>query len=215
MKKASFLIDGFNLYHSVRIAEIELKSSTKWLDVKKLCTSYLQVISGFVGDKVTLQNIYYFSALATHLEISNPDVTERHKKFIRCLKNTGILVELSQFKEKHIRCPKCHRKFIKHEEKETDVAIAIKLLEIFLINECDVAVIFSGDTDLAPAVKTAISLYPSKKVIFAFPYQRKNKELANLAHHSFKIKKKQYVKYQFPDPYTLSDGKIINKPISW
>ena len=42
MDRVTFIIDGFNLYHSVCDAERDLKgASTKWLDIKSLCSSYL------------------------------------------------------------------------------------------------------------------------------------------------------------------------------
>jgi hypothetical protein len=40
-----------------------------------------------------------------------------------------VAVELAQFEEKSIRCKNCGRHFTKYEEKETDVAIAVRLLE--------------------------------------------------------------------------------------
>lgn len=40
-------------------------------------------------------------------------------------------------------------------EKGVDVALAVDLIESALLNEYDVAVIFSGDTDLLPAVEVA------------------------------------------------------------
>jgi len=158
-----------------------------------------------------------FSALATHIEALDPDVTARHRRLIKCLEDTGVIVGLSRFKPRQIRCPepRCGKTFLKHEEKETDVAIAVKLLEVFLKNECDTAVLVTGDTDLAPAVRTAVSLFPTKRILFAFPYLRKNKELSKLAPGSFTIDKSQYAKYQFPDPCILSDGTAIGKPPSW
>ena len=217
MNRVTFLVDGFNLYHSVRRAERELETSTKWLDIKRLCSSYLPNIAPTVGERTQLERVYYFSALAKHLEATHPKVTDRHKAFIRCLEDTGVIVELSRFKPKTIRCPNpsCRGEFIKYEEKETDVALAVKLLEIFFINECDTAVLLTGDTDLAPAVRTARRLFPTKAILFAFPYRRKNNELAKLAPGSFCIGKKQYAKYQFPDPYELTDGSVIRKPLNW
>ncbi len=140
MNRVTFIIDGFNLYHSVRKAEWELSNekihvSTKWLDIKKLCESYLHAIGHLVGDKAVLKNVYYFSALAHHLEETDPDITIRHKSFIKILKDTGILVELGRFKAKKIKCRLCQNKLVKHEEKETDVAIALKLLEVFIADE--------------------------------------------------------------------------------
>ena len=125
-------------------------------------------------------------------EVVLHDITNRHKAFLRCLEDTGVIVELRRFKKKTIKWPhpQCGRTFVKHEEKETDVAIALKLIEIFLTNKCDVAVLVTGDTDLAPAVRTAHRLFPSKKILFAFPPYRKNRELAQLAPGSFGFKPK-------------------------
>lgn len=69
--RTAFIIDGFNLYHSVRQASHDLglgEKGTKWLDIRALCSSYLHVIGG----AAQLANIYYFSALATHLEATKP-----------------------------------------------------------------------------------------------------------------------------------------------
>jgi len=215
MKSACFLIDGFNLYHSTREAAYRFQASTKWLDKKGLCESYLANISNTIGDKVTLKKVYYFSALAEHREAFDPDVTKRHKDLIKCLEDTGVDVELNRFKPKDITCPNCKKRFKKYEEKETDVSIALKLIEVFINGECDLVVIMSGDTDLSPAIKTAQRLFPSKRALFAFPFRRKNRELLKLAPGSFKINGKQYIKHQFPNPYQLSNGKEIFKPISW
>lgn len=209
--RVSFIVDGFNLYHSVKQAESALKSSTKWLNIRALCSSYLHLF----GKNAVLTSIYYFSALALHLEAKNPDVTKRHKTFLRCLKDQGIFVELNRFKKKEIKCPNCGCQIKKHEEKETDVAISIKLIEIFLKDECDTAILVSGDTDIAPAVKTAREVFPNKKVCFAFPYQRKNRELQTLCPNSFTIKGPKYVSHQFDNPCILSDGTHISKPPSW
>ncbi len=215
MNRVIFLVDGFNLYHSVSEAGIILKSSTKWLDIKKLCSSYLYIIKELVGEKTELKAIYYFSAFARHIERKNPGVTERHKQFIECLKDSGIKTEMSRFKPKKIKCPNCKKKFTKHEEKETDVALGLKLIEIFINNECDTAVLLTGDTDLVPAFKTAHKLFPKKRTLFAFPFKRKNNELSKLAPGSFNIKPKQYVKYQFPNLHRLSNGKLLEKPKNW
>jgi hypothetical protein len=93
--------------------------------------------------------------------------------------------------------------------------MAVKLLELFLRDACDTTVIVSGDTDLSPAVPTCKDLFPGKTVAFAFPYARKNKELANLAPGSFSISKKQYIRYQFPNPVILANGKKVSKPSTW
>ena len=215
MVRVNFLIDGFNLYHSCREAEKALGTSTKWLDIKKMLSSYHTVYAEIAKSKVSLGQIYYFSAFAYHRISNDPDVVERHKAFVSCLKDVGIITEINQFKKKISRCPKCSHQWDKHEEKETDVSMAVKLIELFVLDACDMAVIVSGDTDLAPAVKTAFHLFPQKLVVFAFPYARVTQYLRLLAPGSFKINKKAYGHFQLPDPYKGKNGLIINKPLSW
>ena len=57
-KKITYLVDGFNLYHSVRKAGKQLKVSTKWLDLKSLCISMIHNFRP-TADKLELENIYY------------------------------------------------------------------------------------------------------------------------------------------------------------
>ena len=205
-----FLVDGFNIYHSVvDIAHHFSGLSLKWLDIYSLCNSFLHL----VGKNAALECVYYFSALAYHL--NDPSVIARHKSYIKCLRETGIKVQLSRFKPKTIKCPYCEKRIIRHEEKETDVAIAATLFTVLHKDECDCVVLMTGDTDLASAVRTAKILFPRKHIIFAFPYKRHNRELQNLAPGSFKIHKNSYVRHQLPDPFPLSDGTQIQKPPCW
>ena len=95
------------------------------------------------------------------------------------------------------------------------VNLRYALLELFHLDQCDAAVLVTGDTDLAPTVRTATRLFPAKTVCFVFPYKRKNSELAKLASKAFRIKKERYLQHQFPDPLVLPRGKELNKPPSW
>jgi NYN domain-containing protein len=113
------------------------------------------------------------------------------------------------------RGDECGGALKKYEEKETDVAIAAKLFELLINDECDTAVLVTGDTDLAPACRTAQQLFPNKAIGFAFPYKRKNKELTKLGSCSFNIDKRHYATHQFPDPFKSRKGKKISKPPAW
>jgi uncharacterized LabA/DUF88 family protein len=212
MNRTIFLIDGFNLYHSVKKAGKDLGGvTTKWLDIHSLCTAYLYLIS----KDARVEKIFYFSALAHHLTSSDPGKVTKHENYIKCLQVTGVKEELGRFKGKKIWCAACKTQLKRHEEKETDVAIASKLFEVLITDACDTVVLMTGDTDLAPAVKTAKALFPKKEIVFAFPYKRKNRELAKLSTTSFHIGKNNYVKHQFADPFILPNGKKIHKPSTW
>jgi hypothetical protein len=153
----------------------------------------------------------------------NPGVVERHMRFLKCLRATGVTVELKRFKKKDLffrvegdMGERVRGRVRRHEEKETDVAIAAKLFEILIKDECDTAVLVTGDTDLAPACETAQRLFPSKRIGVAFPYGRtRGQRLARIASLSFTMDKHHYASHQFPDPLELSTGEKVLKPSSW
>jgi len=211
MNRVIFLIDGFNLYHSAVDLERRYGIRTKWLNLASLCKSYIALF----GKGAKVKAIYYFSAIADYLRIDNPGRIKRHRQYIACLESIGVNVELARFKEKEVFCDKCGTLILKHEEKETDVALAIKVFELFHSNLCDTVVLVTGDTDLSPAIRTCSALFPTKEIVFCFPFLRKNKELAKLAPRSFSIDKRQYIKHQLPNPVVLANGKKIFKPKSW
>ena len=109
-------------------------------------------------------------------------------------------------------------KYIKiPEEKQTDVHLASKLLEIFVKDLADFAVLVTGDSDLVPAVETALRLFDKEKkqVGLLFPSGKPNKELKALVPWHVSVKTKRYATHQFPNPYRLKNGKEITKPSSW
>ncbi len=75
MNRMAFLIDGFNLYHSlVDARRAGVLKPTRWLDLRALCE---WVMPQFDPD-ATLGPIHYFSALATH----TPEKVSRHNAYI-------------------------------------------------------------------------------------------------------------------------------------
>lgn len=214
MKRVSFLIDGFNLYHSLRELERLTKSSVKWLDLTRLCQAYLQAVRSAVGERVELASITYFSALATHLVSNNPDVVTRHQTYLAALESTGVQVVLSRFKEKTVTCPVCGGKYKRHEEKETDVALGLQLIELLTSGMCDTAVLVTGDTDLVPAIRTAKRMHPASLVGVAFPFMRHNAELRAVADYSFNIGQRDVQRAQLPLQIQVG-GRVLTKPPTW
>src|SRR5436853_496574 len=89
---------------------------------------------------------------------------------------------MGHFKQKHRRCHKCGARSIAHEEKETDVNIALHLLNHAYKNSFDCALPISNDSDLAPAVRMLKTEFPSKWVrILTPPNKRTSKELLQAA----------------------------------
>jgi uncharacterized LabA/DUF88 family protein len=210
--KCVFLVDGFNLYHSLKQAECISRSQTKWLNIKALCGSLLQNIAQATGSNIDLQGIEYFSAPPV---FRSAPTQQRYQLYIKAIESTGVKTIMGRFKAKDVFCPLCKNRYKAHEEKETDVSIAIRLVEISMKPDCDVVAVMSGDTDLAPAIRMCHRLFPAVRVICAFPYRRKNSELANLCPGSFAIKLKSCLLQQFPNPLVLPDGTVLDKPASW
>ena len=227
-----FLVDGFNLYHSIRDAEKYVAARPqRWLDLRAFCQDYVR----HFGPTATLGGIHYFSAIATHLEASRPDIGRRHQTYIEAIRATGVDVTLAHFKEREkyvplehcafrfrwfrwrlrIPVPGCTVVFRRAEEKETDVAIATRMFELLHTGAADAIVLVSGDTDLLPAIRTARTLFPAVQICVCFPFRRHNAELKQSVARSFKVRKEQYAKHQLPDPVVLASGRLIHKPAKW
>ena len=65
-------------------------------------------------------------------------------------------------------CTSCSKTINLREEKETDVAVGVKRLEILHDDLADRVVLVTGDTDIAPAVRAADRMFPNREVCFAF-----------------------------------------------
>jgi len=95
MNRVSFLVDGFNFYHSVVDLQRIHKVGSKWLDIFQLCKSYIYLF----GKDAKLESVHYFSALAHHLAPSDPDRVGRHRQYIHCLKDSGVIPQLSKIQK--------------------------------------------------------------------------------------------------------------------
>jgi uncharacterized LabA/DUF88 family protein len=210
MTRVSFLIDGFNLYHSVVSAWKDSGgASTKWLNIRSLCSSYLPAF----GRMAKIETIHYFTAIPFYLNIA--DKIQRQRNFNRCLKATGVDIQEAKFKSKDLYCRRCEQFTKTQEEKETDVAIAAKLFELLIKDSADIVALVSGDTDLLPAARTAADLYSPDRIRFILPYNRSNDEIKQLFPNSIDVKKERYTAYQFSDPFWVSRRKAISKPPFW
>jgi uncharacterized LabA/DUF88 family protein len=152
-------IDGFNLYHSIDgIGRHDLK----WLDLRRLCEVFAP------KPDHDLMSVNYFSAFATW----RLEAFARHREFVHALEATGVNAVLGRFKEKDRECWKCRSAWKDHEEKETDVNIAIWLVRDAYEDRFDRALLISGDSDLSPAVRMVKVTFPHKEIRVIAPVGR-------------------------------------------
>ena len=203
MARVSFFIDGFNLYHALENKNNNLQCF-KWLNLRKLAESYLR-------KQDTLVDIFYFTALAYW----DAGKVSRHKLFIQAQESFDVKTIYGEFKKVTKHCEKCDKNYKTHEEKQTDVNIAIKLFEQARLDTYDNAVILSGDSDQVPTIRATKANFPSKRIGVLVPPGRHTKLLQQEADYYSKIKPYQLASSQLPDEITLANGKRIRCPLEW
>lgn len=201
MARVIAFIDGFNLYHS--ISRNKSFRKYKWLNLAKL-------IRCFVTSKDEIRSIYYFTAYANWV----PDRAKRHKHYVRVLEHKKVEPVFGEFKVRDRYCSNCKTKFETHEEKETDVNIAVKLFQTAVDDQFDTALIVSGDSDLVPAIRAVKESFPHKSVKVVIPpgIYAENLKRASDAH--MKIKEKHLKTSQLEDPVVIN-GVELFCPSEW
>jgi uncharacterized LabA/DUF88 family protein len=205
-----FFVDGFNLYHA-----LDGNSSFhkyKWLDLHQLALHFSK------PPYENLQGVKYFTAYASWRP---SDTVSRHKAYVKALQSVGVQVVLGRFQAKQRICkaPRgCGLSFTVHEEKLTDVNIAVSIVEACVTNRCDILYLISGDNDLVPALETAKRLCSSLEITVVLPINAKAKTLTNICHQSgytiAKISEPYLAASQFPDNIIIG-GKPYTRPPTW
>jgi uncharacterized LabA/DUF88 family protein len=200
-KRAVFYVDGFNLYHSIN----DLGSPhLKWFSIY----SYAEFVTASAGE--ALERVRYFSALATHRA---PDSVNRHRSYLRALKRTGVEYVLGQFKNKPRSCFNCNSHWIAHEEKETDVNIAVQMIEDAIDQLMEVCYIVSADTDLAPAIRLVKRKFSHiEYVCVAPPGRRHPSELLAIADRKMQISRNALELNRLPNQISDAAGKLVCPP---
>jgi uncharacterized LabA/DUF88 family protein len=167
------LIDGFNYYHKLDKYQKRFNEPVKWINYRALLNTLLNAEE----DDVVDARVVYFSAIADYLSKSS---VEKHRTLISAFNLLNIECVLGRFKAKQVskcgpaeKCAGCNcqiaGKLQRHEEKETDVNITIRLIEETILNKYDKCFLFSGDSDFSSVVKRVKELRADKKIIIVPP----------------------------------------------
>ena len=139
----------------------------------------------------------------------------RHKLFIKALELKNIKVVYEEFRSKDRFCSLCKKTYKVHEEKQTDVNIAIHLFRLAIEDRFDTALIISGDSDLIPSIKAVRSAFPTKKMVVIIPFGRRAEELKQICDRHMKIKLKHLDSSMFEDEIDLGNGQKLTRPPTW
>lgn len=129
-KRIQCFVDGFNLYHAVdKLGDDHLK----WYNLRQLVSNFIDPTTQEITD------VFYFSAYANWL----PSAVARHKEYVKAITAMGCQPVMGVFKEKDRSCRSCKNTWKAHEEKETDVNIALWLIRGAFKNHYDEAFVVS------------------------------------------------------------------------
>lgn len=200
-------IDGFNLYYGA-----VKDTAHKWLDIQRMC--------GRLRPHDEIQFIRYFTALV--------DGSTRHNQqtYLRALETCPkIQTILGKFKSKRFKCrvTACNhtgpRYYRGTEEKRTDVAIAVMLLDDAYQDKADRFILISGDSDLVPAVNCVKRRFPEKTIIVYIPSRNPMRgaavELRTAADKHRTLPMELVKRSQFALELPDGQGGTIRKPPSW
>ena len=197
--KTAFLIDGFNFYHSIK----QLSDQLLWFDYDAYCRHFMR-------SSDILHSITYFTSLA----FWRKEAVKRHQMFIQACEAKGISIVLGKFKDKPSTCPHCRQDILRHEEKATDVNIALSAYRC-ATHGVEQIILVTGDTDLAPAIRLIKNDFPKTKVGLLFPYRRDNRELEKEADFHHKTRKDILPSFRLPEQIQKPNGKLITCPPQW
>lgn len=208
MDRVNFYIDGFNIYHAIdRLNNNKLK----WINYYDLCKSLLK-------NNESINKVYYFSAYA----FWKPYSQNKHYILVQALKHFDVEVVLGNFKKKtqSLNIPDNNGNIIKynyeyHEEKESDVNIAIHLVRDACNKSCDKAILLSGDSDLVPAIRMAKQENQNLKIGIVVPAYVQASSLKDASDFSVKLSKINISSMLLPQSIVLKNGNTITCPKDW
>jgi 6-hydroxy-3-succinoylpyridine 3-monooxygenase len=207
-RRTTVYIDGFNLYYGA----IRDTPDLKWLDIARFCK--------LLRPHDDLRLIRYFTALIEGPTKSNQET------YLRALATTPLVeVILGKFKRKTLKCrvPACSfagaRHYDTQEEKRTDVNIAVFMLDDAYRDQCDQLILFSGDSDLVPAVNMVRLTFPEKQIIVYVPSRNPTRgaavELRTAAHAHRSLPLQLLAKAQFANQIPDGYGGQLRRPPDW
>jgi uncharacterized LabA/DUF88 family protein len=197
-------VDGFNLYHALDALK---QPHLKWLDLRKLFSHLIRSKSQIITQ------ILFFSAYPTW----KPDSYRRHRQYIAALSASGVTPVLGQFKVKPKKCHKYSAKWDSHEEKESDVNLALALLDLAYKDMYDHAYVVTRDSDTAPAMHKVKQNFPEKKITTLSPYNyRHSSELLQAADAHKSITLKHISTSLFPSHiYDAGGNLVVDRPLEY
>lgn len=200
-EKVVAYIDGFNLYYGIR----HEGRRHLWLDLERLVRSLLKPYQHLVA-------VRYFTARVRN----DPSAEQRQQTYLNALTAHSRVTEVRQgcFQQKTKRCRSCGISWFEYEEKETDVSLAVSLIEDGVNGMYSTALLISADSDMVPAIRTLKRLVPAARVVAALPPNRRSEQLKTACDGPIPIGIAKVRQAQLPD-IVKAGSHTLARPEHW
>lgn len=197
LQRVVCFVDGLNFYHFLHSTG---KNSLKWVNLDLLFTQYIN------PNTQRISHTFFFTTYA-HWK---PQSYQRHLEYVAALSTLNVTSIIGRFSTKHQKCHHCHSKWTSHHEKETDVNLAISILDLAHKDTYDHAFVLSRDTDIAPAINKVKEGFPSKKITVLTPCIHKlARPISDKADHHILVRIEHIAKALFPAYVYDQEGKLV------
>lgn len=195
-------VDGFNLYFGLK--EKGWKKQY-WLDVASLAQNLLRS-----GQRLMAVN--YFTARISGTRAKR----DRQNAYLEALKEMGKChMHFGVYRLNSRECRRCNYADNVPSEKMTDVNISVSMMTDAFQDNFDTALVVSADSDLTPPARKIRELFPSKRIIVAFPPNRSSKELISAANGYIRVDRAMLNRSLLPETIQKSNGYVIRRPGRW
>jgi uncharacterized LabA/DUF88 family protein len=164
-KRVIFYVDGFNFYYGLK-GIVKLKPDWR----KFYWINFNDLLSQFVKEDEELVLVRYFTARP-----KNKGKTARQNVLMdvnKKLSGDKLKIHYGRYSDKTMICRASHgcgKEYMHWEEKETDVNLAVKMIEDCYNNICDKVVLVSADSDFLPPLRLIKNIHKDVEQMILFP----------------------------------------------
>jgi uncharacterized LabA/DUF88 family protein len=204
-RQAVAYIDGLNLYHGA------LKGTDlKWVDLPRLVALHAR--------HARVTKIKYFTGRL----VGDPDTVSRQNIYLTAFAASGVEMFFGKFKERVFNAQVVDRNITQgidviqvrnQVEKQTDVCLATELVADGFENLYELAIVFTNDSDLVPAIKKVREKL-NKQILVINPHYTSATpaEIKQIAGKTMYLDPKILAKCQLSDPYPIGASRQLHKP---
>lgn len=223
MRRVSVIFDGFNFYYGLRKLRERTGKCYYWHDLYKLSEWISAERPGSVATDTLVNKVVYCTA---NIKSDDHQKVWRQQNYFNLLQALGkVSLIRGEYVIREQRChhcdaepaicSNCGEKMKKHQEKQTDVNLALWAIIAGYKNVYDDLIMVTSDADLAKVAQQVRQQFPGKRAYYAFPPEQINNPfLVKEANSCFRITEDMLVDCMFRRRMKIQ-GTTFGCPSEW